>query len=74
MATTVNNAFSEFMKNTINLDSDIVSAARISRDNLLNNISEFDNNDDFFDLYNGYNVHFGSFARKTMCRELDDID
>lgn len=74
MATTVNNAFSEFMKDTINLDPDIVSAARKSRDNLLANISEFDNKDDFFDLYDGYNVHFGSFARKTKCRELDDID
>lgn len=49
MATTVNNAFSEFMKDTINLDPDIVSAARKSRDNLLANISEFDNKDDFFD-------------------------
>ena len=40
----------------------------------MENIAEFDNEDGFFDLYEGYNVHFGSFARKTKCRELDDID
>lgn len=74
MATTVNNAFAEFMKDVVNLDSDVVSKARSSRDNLLVNISEFDNIDDFFDLCQDFNVHFGSFARKTKCRELDDID
>jgi hypothetical protein len=62
------------MKDIVNLDPDVVSKARESRDNLLENIAEFDNEDGFFDLYEGYNVHFGSFARKTKCRELDDID
>ena len=62
------------MRDIVNLDSDIVSKARESRDNLLENIAEFDDEDGFFDLYEGYNVHFGSFARKTKCRELDDID
>ena len=74
MATTVNKAFDEFMKDIVNLDPDVVSKARESRDNLLENIAEFDDEDGFFDLYEGYNVHFGSFARKTKCRELDDID
>lgn len=74
MATTVNKAFDEFMKDIVNLDPDVVSKARESRDNLLENIAEFDDGDGFFDLYEGYNVHFGSFARKTKCRELDDID
>ena len=73
MAITVNNAFAEFMKEVVNLDSDVVSEARSSRDNLLENIAEFDN-DDFFNLCQGFNVHFGSFARKTKCRELNDID
>lgn len=74
MATTVNNAFDEFMKNTINLDAEIVSKARKSRDNLLYNIAEFSQADRFFKLYDGYNEYFGSFARKTKCRELDDVD
>lgn len=39
MATTVNNAFKEFMKNVVNLDSEVVSEARRSRDNLLENIT-----------------------------------
>ncbi len=74
MATTVNVAFSEFMKETVNLNSDTVIKARDSRDNLLDNIAEFDDMDGFFDLCDSFNVHFGSFARKTKCRELDDID
>lgn len=74
MATTVNNAFDAFMKDIVNLDPDVVSKARESRDNLLENIAEFDDEDGFFDLCQDFNVHFGSFARKTKCRELDDID
>ena len=74
MASTVNNAFNEFMKNIVNLDPNIVYSARKSRDNLLSNISEFNNQEDFFTLCSKFNVHFGSFSRKTKCRELDDID
>ena len=74
MASTVNTAFSEFIGNTVNLDSGIVSDARKSRDNLLSNIAEFSNKEGFFTLCDNFNVHFGSFARKTKCRELDDID
>lgn len=74
MATTVNAAFDEFMRDGVNLDPNVVDVARKSRDNLLDNIAEFDDKDGFFDLYDGFNVHFGSFSRKTKCRELDDID
>ena len=74
MATTVNSAFFEFMKDTVNLESNVVSAARTSRDNLLDNIAEFSQEDGFFRLCDEFNEHFGSFARKTKCRELDDID
>lgn len=74
MAKTVISAFEEFMKDFVNLDPDIVSEARKSRDNLLDNISEFEGKEDFFSLYSGFNFHFGSFARKTKCRELNDID
>lgn len=35
MATTVDNAFAEFMKDTVNLDPDVTSTARKSRDNLI---------------------------------------
>ena len=74
MASTVNNAFSEFMKDFVNLEPSVVSAANNSKNNLLDNISEFDKEDGFFSLVSSYNVQFGSFARKTKCRKLDDID
>ena len=74
MAYTVNSAFNEFMKEKVNLDPDVVDKARKSRDNLLDNIEEFNNKDGFFHLWKERNFHFGSFARKTKCRELDDID
>lgn len=74
MARTVNQAFEEFMRDSVNLDRDIVAAARASRDNLLDNIADFSGKDGFFTLYRNSNSYFGSFARKTKCRELDDID
>ena len=40
MATTVNNAFSEFMKEKVNLDQVKTKTARSSRDNLIDNILE----------------------------------
>lgn len=48
MATTVNTAFSEFLKDTVNLDSTDTKTARASRDNLLDNIKSFSGDDDFF--------------------------
>lgn len=74
MALTVNDAFKVFMRDIINLDPNVVDSAIKSRDNLLDNIAEFDNTSGFFKLCGDFNVHFGSFARKTKCRELDDID
>ncbi|MDE7425306.1 MAG: nucleotidyltransferase [Lachnospiraceae bacterium] len=74
MATTVDNAFVEFMKNIVNLNPNITSTARKSRDNLINNINQFSGNDDFFAVYSEKNLKFGSFARRTKIRELDDID
>lgn len=74
MAKTVNGAFDEFRQNYVDLNKEVVKEARNSRDNLLSNIKEFDNKDNFFDLCQDFNLHFGSFSRKTKCRELDDID
>lgn len=74
MASTVNTAFEKYMSETVNLDPVIVSAARASRDNLLSNIAEFSHKNGFFTLSAEFNLHFGSFARKTKCRDLDDID
>lgn len=76
MATTVNSSFTEFMNEHVNLDKDDVSTARSSRDWLisqLNYLSDSDNND-FPTLYKEKHLGFGSFARSTKKRELDDID
>lgn len=74
MAKSVNEAFNKFMSDVVNLSPETVVKARKSRDNLLDNINEFSEDNDFFELYHGFNFHTGSFARKTKCRELDDID
>ena len=47
MATTVNNAFSEFMKEKVNLDQEKTKTARSSRDNLIDNIKGFSGDTDF---------------------------
>ncbi|MDO5380216.1 MAG: hypothetical protein Q4E98_05015 [Acidaminococcaceae bacterium] len=74
MATTVNNAFCEFMQDVVNLDPQKTITARTSRDNLIDNINKFSGNDNFFNVYKERNLKFGSFARRTKIRELDDID
>lgn len=74
MATTVNNAFSEFLKDKVNLDSNESKIARSSRDWLIEQIHKFDSEEGFPTLYNDKDIFFGSFARRTKLRELDDID
>jgi hypothetical protein len=74
MALTVNVAFSEFIKNFVNLDPNKTETARKSRDNLKNNIHGLGNSDSFFCLASQYDLDFGSFSRKTKIRDLDDID
>lgn len=75
LATTVIQAFNEFQKDVVNLLLDTSDEARRSRDWLLDQIGNFDNKkDDFPDLYSNIDIHFGSFARRTKIRELDDID
>lgn len=74
MATTVNNAFSEFMKDTVNLNPTQTKTARTSRDNLLSNIKSFSGDSDFFSINGSRCLRFGSFERHTKLRPLDDID
>jgi hypothetical protein len=74
MITTVNGAFDKFLKDTVNLDSGVTDKARKSRDNLINNIKGFSEDEDFFETYNDKILKYGSFAKKTKIRELDDID
>lgn len=74
MASTVNIAFEKFMSKYIRLDTGQTEKARSSRDNLLFNINGFSGDNDFFVLADSYHLKFGSFARRTKIRPLDDID
>ncbi|MBE6069184.1 MAG: nucleotidyltransferase [Clostridium lundense] len=75
MPKTVTSAFNEFLKDKVNLDKDETNTARSSRNWLIERIHELPSKDTTFPkLYSDINIAFGSFARKTKKRELDDID
>lgn len=74
MASTVNTAFEEYLKDTVCLDSNQTATATNSRDNLIDNINGFSEDNDFFNLVSNCHLKFGSFARRTKIRLLDDID
>jgi len=75
MPSTVNAAFAVFLRDTVNLDPQVTKSARASRDWLAGQIHAFPETfDDFPALYTDKDIAFGSFARNTKIRELDDID
>ena len=74
-ASTVDEAFAKFLKNKVNLDPDDSKGARTSRDWLRGHLHGFDDaHADFPRRYTDQDIDFGSFARKTKIRELDDVD
>lgn len=75
MASTVNTAFAEFLKDIVNLDPEDSKGARASRTWLRGQLHGFDDaHADFPRRYTDQDIDFGSFARKTKIRELDDVD
>jgi hypothetical protein len=74
MATTVPNAFNEFRMNTVDLDSGETATARRSRDYLIDQLKGLPGKVSGFPPLTNDFIHFGSFARKTKIRPLDDID
>ncbi len=56
------------------MDPSQVDKARKSRDWLLSRIAGFSSDTTFPKLYPDKNLHYGSFARRTKIRPLDDID
>lgn len=75
MAITVDTAFSEFNTNIVNLDSERTKKARSSRDWLVGQLNKLPLKlTDFPFLYEDKHIKFGSFARNTKIRPLDDID
>jgi len=75
MALTVNVAFEEFNKNVVNIDTEKAQKARNSRDWLIEQLISLPSKiEDFPRLYNEKHIKFGSFARNTKIKPLDDID
>jgi hypothetical protein len=74
MPQTVNAAFAAFLSDTVNLDPDRTETARSSRDWLYSQIASFETDATFPKLWTEFNISYGSFARKTKIRPLDDID
>lgn len=74
MPYTVNTSLSQYREYTVDLDKDETKRARASRDYLKDQISRLaDNRSDFPKITKEY-LAFGSFARSTKVRPLDDID
>jgi hypothetical protein len=75
VATSVNGAFSQFLAELVNLDPNVTGLARASRDWLRGQLHSLpDKYSQFPRSYPEYDVDFGSFARRTKIRDLDDID
>ena len=76
MSKTVNAAFADFNREYVNLDKDRSDKAKTSRNWLFEQLNKLEEKDDLDFPYKFQDRHikFGSFARKTKIRELDDID
>lgn len=74
MPTTVYNCFTYFRENIVDLDPEETNKALRSRDYLKGQILSIAHSDGNFPPFNGAYMPFGSFARKTKIRPLDDID
>ncbi len=74
MAQTVNAAFSKFLKDSVNLDKDVTDKGRSSRDWLYSQIASFQNDASFPRSFSENDISYGSFARRTKTRPLNDID
>ena len=76
MAQTVTSAFKNFNSNIVNLNSSRTVTARASRDWLFGQLNTLDTKDNIFfpKKFTKRHINFGSFARKTKIKELDDID
>lgn len=75
MATSVIGAFKEFLRDSVELDPDEVTTARASRNWLSGELGRLHERHSDFPLpYADQRIDYGSFARGTKIRPLDDID
>ena len=70
----VNACFEDFIRYQVNLDPERTKVARISRNNLLDNLKDLSNAGTIPKHYAEKNLPYGSFARSTKISPLDDID
>ena len=73
MAKTVDEAFEKFMDEKVNPSLSEIESAFKSQNYVIDIIDSYDGND-FFHLCKEYNEQFGSFARGTKKKKIDDID
>lgn len=74
MPYSVNACFEEFRKEVVDLDPEQTKTARASRDFVLSNIARLSNEGELPNVLGNFCLNFGSFARNTKIRPLDDID
>lgn len=74
MAYTVWGAFEAFRKTVVDLDAEETRIARRSRDFLTGQLDKLSQTDSSFPSLQGRYMPYGSFARHTKIRPLDDID
>lgn len=74
MARTIQSALKQMIEENVNMPPDRVTRARASRDWLLKQIESFEKNTQHLYFCKKFNLHFGSFARRTKVRPIDDID
>lgn len=74
MALNVNSAFNKFCDSSVNLQKSQVSQARRSREWLIGNIKLLADRKLIPPVFGDMTIKFGSFARSTKIRPLDDID
>ncbi|KML40620.1 nucleotidyltransferase [Cytobacillus firmus] len=76
MVKNVDSAFNKFIRDVVDLESEVSKNARRSRDWLYDQLKCLpDKSDEFPHLFSGKEVKgFGSFRRRTKIRPLDDID
>lgn len=74
MARTIQSALKQMIEENVNMPSDRVTKARASRDWLLERIENFEKNTQHLYFCKNFNLHFGSFSRRTKVRPIDDID
>ena len=74
MARTIQSALKQMIEENVNMPSERVQKARASRDWLLERIENFEKNTQYLYFCKNFNLHFGSFSRRTKVRPIDDID